>query len=145
LHCHGVSATRQERDLSRLRRADLTVDLVSHRLPQHMRYVCLHMLVRWYQRHKRHHGHKLKVITLTRDPVNRYASNLMQHRSVARSQIISWQRARLGRGVKTSIEETQAIHDFVVELASIIVAAHASKGVEACLACEALPAEGGPP
>jgi hypothetical protein len=88
LQCHGLSAARQEHDLARLRRADVTAKLVKRRLNQHLRYVCLHMLVRWYETYHVRHGRKLKVITLTRDPVDRFASNLMQHRSTVLPKIV---------------------------------------------------------
>ncbi|HJR20581.1 MAG TPA: putative capsular polysaccharide synthesis family protein [Dongiaceae bacterium] len=140
-HCHGLSAARQERDLSRLRRADLTGKLIKRRLRQHLRYVCLHMMVRWYQKYNSRNGRKLKVITLTRDPVDRFASNFMQHRSTALPQIVSWQRARLGEDAAMPIDELQAVQDFVTELASVIVAGRPSAGAEACRACEALARE----
>jgi hypothetical protein len=136
--CHGLSAARQERDLSRLRRADFTNNLVSHRLGQHIQYVCLAMLVRWYQTYKQRHGGKLKVITLTRDPVRRYASNLLQHIGYARPLIIAWQRARLGTDTSAAIDESEALRDFVSELASIIVVARPSTGAQGCDDCVAL-------
>ena len=139
--CHGLSAARQERDLIRLRRADLTAKLIKRRLRQHLRYVCLHMMVRWYQKYKSRHGRKLKVVTLTRDPVDRFASNFMQHRSTALPQIVSWQRARLGKDTAAPIDELQAVQDFVIELASIIVAGRPSAGAQACSACETLARE----
>jgi hypothetical protein len=137
-HCHGLSNARQDRDLDRLRRSDLSVNLVSQRLGQHFQYICLYLLVRWYREYKTRHGRRLKVITLTRDPVNRYASNFMQHRGVARPHILSWQHARLGTDPAEPIDETVAIRDFVTELASIIVEARPSTGADGCQACEAL-------
>ena len=141
LQCHGLSAARQEHDLARLRRADVTAKLVKRRLNQHLRYVCLHMLVRWYETYHVRHGRKLKVITLTRDPVDRFASNLMQHRSTVLPKIIAWQRERLGKEEAAAIDELQAVHDLVIELASVIVAARPSTGSKGCSACEELARE----
>lgn len=137
-HCHGLSTARQDRDLDRLHRNDLSVNLVSQRLGQHFQYTCLHLLVRWYREYKTRHGRRLKVITLTRDPVNRYASNFMQHRAAARPQILAWRRARLGTDPAEPVDETVAIRDFVAELASIMVEARPSTGADGCQACETL-------
>ena len=141
LQCHGLSAARQEHDLARLRRADVTAKLVKRRLNQHLRYVCLHMLVRWYETYHVRHGRKLKVITLTRDPVDRFASNLMQHRSTVLPKIVAWQRERLGKEEAAAIDELQAVHDLVIELASVIVAGRPSTGSKGCSACEELARE----
>ena len=140
-HCHGLSTARQDRDLDRLRRGKLNVNLVSQRLGQHLQYLSLHMLVRWYQENKTRHGRKLKVITLTRDPARRYPSNFMQHRGVARPQIQSWHRARLGADPTQPLDEHAALRDFVIELASIIVEARPSSGPDGCKACERLARE----
>lgn len=140
-HCHGLSYTRQDRDLDRLRRADLSVNLVSQRLRQHVQYLCLHMLVRWYQENRTRHGRKLKVVTLTRDPVTRFPSNFMQHRGVARPHILAWQRARLGADPVALLDERAALRDFVMELASIIVEGRPSSGPDGCRACERLARE----
>src|SRR5688572_3104635 len=140
-HCHGLSTARQDRDLDRLRRSKLHVNLVSQRLSQHLQYLSLHMLVRWYQENKTRHGKKLKVITLTRDPAGRYPSSFMQHRGVARSQIQSWHRARFGADPAQPLDEDVALRDFVIELASIIVEGGPSTGPDGCRACERLARE----
>ena len=136
-HSHGLSHARQDHDLDRLRRGDLTVELASHRLTQNAQNLCLHMLVRWYRENNIRHRRKLKVITLTRDPVTRIPSSFMQQRKVARPQIQAWQSVRL-RSDPAALDDAVALRDFVMELASIVVEARPSSGADGCSACERL-------
>jgi Putative capsular polysaccharide synthesis protein len=92
------------------------------------------MLVRWYQTHKRYGGQKLKVITLTRDPISFYRSIFIQRRGSILPRILSWQRARLGSAADAPTDEARAVQDFVMELASIIAAAGDVENGEACTA-----------
>ena len=140
-HSHGLSNARQDRDLDRIRRSDLNVDLVTQRVSEYGQYLCLHVLVRWYRENKTRHGRKLKVIALTRDPVTRIPSSFMQHRGVATAQIQAWQRARLGSDPAVVIDDSVALRDFVTEVASIIVEGRPSSGPDGCQACERLARE----
>jgi len=95
------------------------------------------MLVRWYQANKRYRGRKLKVVTLTRDPVTRYKSWFIQRREEVLPKVCSWQRARVGAAADAPVDQAQAVQDIVLEAASIIVAA----GAEDREACTALAQE----
>lgn len=130
-HSHNLALGSQGQTLRHLLTADFT-----HRLSRELRYhvqnVALGMLVRWYQTHGPYQGKRLKVITLTRDPVTHHISSLIQRRKQLLPRIEAWRRARPGAGEQA--DDLQALRDFVLELASII----ADAGVEACEAPMAL-------
>jgi hypothetical protein len=100
--------------------------LLSRGLRYHVQSIALHMLVRWYETHGPYQGQRLKLITLTRDPVTHYVSSFIQRRTALVPEVQAWQRARLGTAAGTQPDEWQAVRDFVYELASII----AETGIE---------------
>jgi hypothetical protein len=51
-HSHGLSAVPQRGALSHLMEDDLTFRLAAHDLRRHVQHVALHMMARWYRRHK---------------------------------------------------------------------------------------------
>jgi hypothetical protein len=118
-HFHGVSPGSQEKTLRHLLTADFT-PLLARELRYHVQSVALGMLVRWYQAHGPYRGHRLKLITLTRDPVNHYVSNFIQRKETLLPEIAAWQRAR-PRGAQS--DEAHAVRDFMFELVSIIAEA----------------------
>ena len=95
-HSHRLSPAMQQRALGRVLENDLTVRLVSRDLRKHIQNVALHALARWYERHKQYEGHKLRVVTLTRDPVTRYPSGFVYRWSAVRNRITAWHRSRSG-------------------------------------------------
>ena len=95
-------------------------------------------MVRWYERNKRYEGHKLKVITLTRDPVTRYPSSFVHRHERARPDILAWHRARLGLRAGDPVDDAHVIPGFLMELASIIADGRPSAGAAACERCIAL-------
>ena len=137
-HTHGLSPMPQQAMLSHLLVGDPTIRLVAQQLRRHIQHVAMHMLVRWYQAHKQYKGRRLKVITLTRDPVTHYPSGLLDLRLGATPDIRGWYRARVGLGATDAVDETQAMQAFVMELASIIAEGKPSDGVAAHERCFAL-------
>jgi hypothetical protein len=135
-HTHGLSPMPQQAMLSHLLAGDPTFRLAAQQLRRHIQHVAMHMLVRWYQTHKQYKGRRLKVITLTRDPVTHYPSGLLDLRIGPKPDIVGWYRARLGRS--DAADETQAIAAFVAELASIIAEGQPSAGAAAHPRCIAL-------
>ena len=120
-HSHGLTSAAQHAMLSPLLENDLSFRLVAHDLRRHVQHVAMQMMIRWYRQHKQYKGRRLKVITLTRDPVTHYPSGFWRRRDSARPQILSWSRARLNRRPQDPIDEAEAMSSFVAELASIIV------------------------
>ena len=132
-HCHLLSSAHQQAAVAHLLTSELTFGLASHGLRLHIHNASLGMLVRWYRKHKRYHGHKLKVVTLTRDPTTRYKSSFVQRRDSVLPKILEWQRARLGGAADASIDQAKIVQDFVLEVASIIAAGEVENS-EHCVA-----------
>jgi hypothetical protein len=96
----------------------------------------MHTLIRWYREYKEYEGQKLKVITLTRDPMTHYPSAFVHRRDAVLPAVLAWHRARDGKA--GSIDPAQALTDFLVELAAIIVEGRPSAGGAVEERCEAL-------
>ena len=137
-HSHGLSAPIQRGRLSGLLEADLTFRLAAHDLRRHIQSVALHMMLRWYRKHKQYKRHRLKVITLTRDPVTHYPSAFLHRRDSSLPAILSWHRARAKLSPHDPMDETQALTDFLMELASILVDGRPSEGDSGVARCFAL-------
>lgn len=139
-HCHSVSLGRQQDMLTYLLKGDLSFRLTSHELRLHIHCVSLGMLVRWYREHKRYKHHRLKVITLTRDPTSYYKSSLVQRRDAVLPRIAAWHRSLHRGAAEAEVDQAKIVQDFVQELASIIAVVSAEDS-EKCmaLACERWP------
>lgn len=124
-HSHNLSVASQELTLRHMLTNAFT-HRVSRDLRYHVQNAALGMLIRWYQTHGPYLGRRLKLITLTRDPVTHYVSSFIQRRRLLLPKVAAWHSARPDAGEPA--EELQAVRDFVLELASII----AEAGVEAC-------------
>ena len=132
-HSHRLSPEMQHSALGRLLEGDMTVRRASRDLRKHFQNVALHALARWYERHKRHEGHKLKVVTLTRDPVTRYPSGFVYRWNTERGRFAAWHRSR----VSEPVQDTIMLRDFMIEIASIVAEGRPSEGpagVDRCLA-----------
>jgi Putative capsular polysaccharide synthesis protein len=137
-HSHGLSSPIQRGRLSPLLEADLTFRLAAHDLRRHIQSIALHMMLRWYRKHKQYKRHRLKVITLTRDPVTHYPSAFLHRRDSSLPDILSWHRARTNLSIHDPADETQALTDFLMELASILVDGRPSDGDSGVARCVAL-------
>ncbi|NJO37644.1 MAG: hypothetical protein HC871_08510, partial [Rhizobiales bacterium] len=127
-HSHGLSSLVQHGRLSQLLGAELTFRLAAHDLRRHIQSAALHMMLRWYRKHQQYKGHRLKVVTLTRDPVTYYPSAFLHARDGSLPGILSWYRARTSLSARDPVDETKALTDFLTELASILVEGHPSDG-----------------
>lgn len=136
LHSHGLSPARQHGALSHLLEARLTSHLVRLNLRAHVHRLAVHTMIRWYREHKEYRGRKLKVITLTRDPMTHYPSAFVHRRDDVLPAILAWHRARYGAA--GSIDPAQALSGFLIELAAIIVEGRPSAGGAAGDRCVAL-------
>jgi hypothetical protein len=140
-HAHGLSTMPQRGGLAHLMEDDLTFRLAAHDLRRHVQHVALHMMTRWYRRHRQYKGRRLKVITLTRDPVTHYPSSYLHRRDSIGSDLIAWHRARLGLRPADPVDEARASSDFMMELASIVVDGRPSTGAAGYGRCMALARE----
>jgi hypothetical protein len=119
-HSHSLSSSGQHAALSQLLDRNLSFRLVAHDLRRHIQHVAMEMMIRWYRQHKQYKGRRLKVITLTRDPITHYPSGFLHRRDDVRPQIFTWSRSRLNRRPHEPIDEAEAMSSFVMEVASII-------------------------
>ena len=137
-HSHGLASPTQHATLSQLMESDLSFRLAAHDLRRHIQQVAMEMMVRWYRRHKQYKGRRLKVITLTRDPITHYPSNFLHRRDSVREKIFAWSRARANLDMLDPIDAEQAMSSFVMELASIIAEGRPSTGLSGHGRCMAL-------
>jgi hypothetical protein len=140
LHRHALSPARQQASLSHLLTATPTSALVRVDLRSHFHDVAAHALVRWYRDHKQYNGHRLKVITLTRDPVTHYPSAFIHRRANAMPAIRNWHRATRP-AAEHSAEEAEILAAFLKELAGIVAEGQPSAGAPGCARCRALAEE----
>lgn len=140
-HSHGLSSTDQHGRLSHLMGAQLTFRLAAHDLRRHIQSAALHMMLRWYQAHQQYKGRRLKVITLTRDPVTYYPSAFLHRRDGSLPGILSWYRARQTLPAHETVDETRALTDFLAELAIMLVEGRQSDGDAGIARCTALARE----
>jgi hypothetical protein len=137
-HSHSLSSSGQHALLSALLEQDLSFRLAAHELRRHIQHVAMHMMIRWYRQHMQYKGRRLKVITLTRDPITHYPSGFLHRRDSVREKIFAWSRARSNLDVLDPIDAEQAMSSFVMELASIIAEGRPSTGLTAHGRCIAL-------
>lgn len=137
-HAHSLSPDGQHALLSELMGNDLSFRLVAHDLRRHIQHVAMEMMVRWYRQHKEYKGRRLKVISLTRDPVTHYPSGFLHRRDSVRERIFAWSRARSSRSSLDAVDADEAMSSFVMELASIIAEGRPSTGLGAIHQCIAL-------
>jgi hypothetical protein len=134
-HSHGLSDAQQHARLSQLLQEELDIPLVGGEVQRHILNVGLQLLARWYRQNKRRGGARLKVVTLTRDPVTHYPSSFIQRRKFVRAGVAAWQRQRLGLPAGSTVDEAEAVGDLVQELASIIAECRLSEGPAAYDRC----------
>jgi hypothetical protein len=127
-HSHRLSPAMQQRALRHVLESDLTVRVVSRDLRKHIQNVALHALARWYEQHKRYEGHKLRVVTLTRDPVTRYPSGFVYRWSAMRSRIAAWHRFRSGAPADAPLQEAAMLQDLIAEVTAIVAECRPSDG-----------------
>jgi hypothetical protein len=137
-HSHGLSSPVQHDRLSQLLEAELAFRPAAHDLRRHIQSVALHMMFRWYRAHQQYKGHRLKVITLTRDPVTYYPSAFLHGRAGSLPGILNWYRARAGSSARGPLDETKALTDFLTELTTILVEGRPSDGDAGIARCIAL-------
>jgi hypothetical protein len=140
-HCHRLSPEEQRVSLNRLLQGDVTVRLASRDLRRHFQRVALHTLTRWYEQHKCYQGQKLKVVTLTRDPVTRYPSGFVRRWKTERGRFSAWHSSRPGAHLGGAEAEEITLRDFMAEVASIVAEGRPSEGPTGIARCLALARE----
>jgi hypothetical protein len=91
-HSHFLGYGREASRLSRLFQAEPNMRLAAIDLKLLTRHTALNMLTRWYRGNQVAPERRLKVITLTRDPVTWYVSQLLQQVGHDPHRLTAWHR-----------------------------------------------------
>jgi hypothetical protein len=97
-HSHFLGFEKEASRLSRLFQGEPNLRLAAIDLKLLARHTALNMLTRWYRGNQVAPDRKLKVITLTRDPVTWYVSQLLQHVGHNPRRLSKWHRDFSGAG-----------------------------------------------
>ena len=91
-HCHALSTPELAREQRQLLGSPASAQALSGGIRRLHRATLLRLLVNWYRGNKAKNGRLLKVVTLTRDPVEWYRSSLKQRFDRERDSILAWYR-----------------------------------------------------
>jgi hypothetical protein len=94
LHCHALSEEALAAEQSRLLLSPARARITGILFRRLVRLSATRLLLNWYRLHKTKDGRRLKIVTLTRDPVNWYRSASIQRLSTDPSPVLAWQAAR---------------------------------------------------
>jgi hypothetical protein len=114
-HCHSLDYDGEAARLSRLFHSEPNQTLSALELRFLTRNTTLNMLTRWYKTNAASAGRKLKVISLTRDPVTRHVSHLLQRFDIR--SLADWYR----RDVTTDQDLTRAVTELWTQLAQLVL------------------------
>lgn len=117
-HVHSICAEQQLASLRSVLRAEPSVHLAGHVYRQLAHRTALSMMLAWYRRNKQHKGSRLKVVTLTRDPVDWLRSSFVQRRQRELPALRAW-RQSYGPPIGRTEDDIAATRDFFRELAAL--------------------------
>ena len=126
-HTHGFSSARSTGMLQQLQ-LDNDGPSSNRVMRVHLAALAHSALLQWYKRHKTRNGARLKIITLTRDPVSWMSSHLVLRRYATLPQIRGWYAAAAGLE-PTAVDELEAVRAFGAALGEMILAARPSHGL----------------
>jgi hypothetical protein len=92
-HCHFLRYENETTRLSRMFHGEPNRRLAAIDLKLLAKHTALHMLTRWYKTNEVSPDRRLKVLTLTRDPVAWHTSQLLQGSGHKAHRLIEWHRA----------------------------------------------------
>lgn len=131
-HTHGFSNARCAGMLHRLQLDDGGPDS-SRVMRTYLASLAHSALLTWYKRHKTRNGARLKLITLTRDPVTWMSSHLVLRRYATLPQILDWYGAVDGRD-PAGLDALAAVRAFGTAFGELILAAKPSHGLAPAVA-----------
>ena len=91
-HCHSLRHEDEAGRLSQLFKAQPDLPLAARELKLLAKHTTLNMLVRWYRSNQVPVDRKLKVVTLTRDPVDWFISHFVQRFGHDARPLVEWHR-----------------------------------------------------
>lgn len=130
-HTHGISDSAQSRTLASLkgRKRDPKIDA----LRGHTAALAHHELLLWYRAHKRRNGHRLKIISVTRDPATWIGSHLLLLRHKTLRLARDWYAAHAGLAAEAPVDDVAALRAAGGEIGRIVLAIRPSRGLEPAL------------
>jgi hypothetical protein len=128
-HTHGFSNARSTDMLQRLQ-LDGEGPNSNRVMRTYLAALAHSALLHWYKQHKIRNGSRLKIITLTRDPVTWMSSHLVLRRYATLPQIRAWYGATAGLDPAAAIDELEAVRAFGAAFGELILAAKPSLGLE---------------
>ncbi|HEY1385555.1 MAG TPA: hypothetical protein VGF43_18160 [Dongiaceae bacterium] len=126
-HTHGISESAQSGTLASLR--DMARQPKIDVLRGHTAALAHHELLLWYRMHKHRNGHRLKIITVTRDPATWLGSHLMLRQHKTLPAVRDWYAAQAGLAAGTPIDDSAALRAAGAEIGRIILAIRPSRGL----------------
>jgi hypothetical protein len=137
-HTHGISNARSMDMLQRLQ-LDGEGPSSNRVMRTYLAALAHSALLQWYKRHKTRNGARLKLITLTRDPVTWMSSHLVLRRYATLPQIRAWHCAAAGLDpaspdAAAAIDELEAVRAFGAAFGEMILAAKPSRGLAPAMA-----------
>lgn len=118
-HCHSLDYDSEAARLSRLFHREPNQILSALELRFLTKHTTLNMLIRWHKTNAASAGRKVKVISLTRDPVTRHVSHLLQRFDIR--SLASWYRVVTGLSVVTDQDLTRAVTELWCQLARLVL------------------------
>jgi hypothetical protein len=118
-HCHSLDYDGEVARLSRLFHSEPSQILSALELRFLAKHTTLNMLTRWYKTNAASAGRKVKVISLTRDPVTRHVSHLLQRFDIR--SLADWYRVVTGLDVVTDQDLTRAVTELWRQLAQLVL------------------------
>jgi len=136
-HTHGFSSARSMDMLQRLQ-LDGAAPSSNRVMRSYLAAIAHSALLQWYKRHKTRNGARLKLITLTRDPVTWMSSHLVLRRYATLPQIRAWYGAAAGLDPASldpaAVDELEAVRAFGTAFGEMILAAQPSRGLAPAIA-----------
>jgi hypothetical protein len=133
-HTHGISNARSMSMLQRLQ-LDGRGPSSNRVMRSYLAALAHSALLQWYKRHKTRNGARLKIITVTRDPVTWMSSHLVLRRYATLPQIRAWYSALDPANLDpAAVDELEAVRAFGAALGEMILAAKPSHGLAPAVA-----------
>src|SRR5688572_11083303 len=131
-HTHGFSNARSMDMLQRLQ-LDGEGPSSNRVMRTYLAAIAHSALLQWYKRHKTRNGARLKLITLTRDPVTWMSSHLVLRRYATLPQIRAWYGAAASLDPASldpaAVDELEAVRAFGTAFGELILTAKPSHGL----------------
>lgn len=127
-HCHFLRHENETTRLSRMFHGEPNRRLAAIDLKLLAKHTALHMLARWYKTNEVSPDRRLKVLTLTRDPVAWHTSQLLQGSGHNAHRLIEWHRAFAAEGT-ASDDIGAAVAELLRQVGRLVVETRPSAGV----------------